>query len=211
MVFRLAAYARHVGHPKVIIQGDTAHALIAVIHDAYNARHSTFFFSSRMATICVHTVSIATKTLTIGASDTNVAPTVIRQMGESMMSPLVTGWLISRKFNHNWRFHFFSSHQSTFHFFVNEGETCPVCFHKCQQHPNNSLTLQKEKPQRCEFNRRTIESLQKLFAAWIRDSMPLSINLETLRISRFKSTTVKLTPSFSPDPTANSQRQRDCA
>ena len=30
----LAAFARHVGHPKVIIQGDSEHALMAVIHDA---------------------------------------------------------------------------------------------------------------------------------------------------------------------------------
>ena len=30
----LAAFARYVGHPKVIIQGDSEHALMAVIHDA---------------------------------------------------------------------------------------------------------------------------------------------------------------------------------
>ena len=30
----LAAFARYVGHPKVIIQGDSEHALLAVIHDA---------------------------------------------------------------------------------------------------------------------------------------------------------------------------------
>ena len=30
----LAAFARHVGHPKVIIQGDPEHALMAVSHDA---------------------------------------------------------------------------------------------------------------------------------------------------------------------------------
>ena len=29
-----AAFARYVGHPKVIIQGDSKHALMAVIHDA---------------------------------------------------------------------------------------------------------------------------------------------------------------------------------
>ena len=30
----LAAFARYVGHPRVIIQGDSEHALMAVIHDA---------------------------------------------------------------------------------------------------------------------------------------------------------------------------------
>ena len=30
----LAAFARYVGHPKVIIQGDSEHSLMAVIHDA---------------------------------------------------------------------------------------------------------------------------------------------------------------------------------
>ena len=30
----LAAFARYVGRPKVIIQGDSKHALMAVIHDA---------------------------------------------------------------------------------------------------------------------------------------------------------------------------------
>ena len=30
----LAAFARYVGHPKVIIQGDSDHALMAVVHDA---------------------------------------------------------------------------------------------------------------------------------------------------------------------------------
>ena len=30
----LAAFARYVGHPKLIIQGDSEHALMAVIHDA---------------------------------------------------------------------------------------------------------------------------------------------------------------------------------
>ena len=30
----LAAFARYVGHPKVIIHGDSEHALMAVIHDA---------------------------------------------------------------------------------------------------------------------------------------------------------------------------------
>ena len=30
----LAAFARYVGHPKVIIQGDSEHALMAIIHDA---------------------------------------------------------------------------------------------------------------------------------------------------------------------------------
>ena len=30
----LTAFARYVGHPKVIIQGDSEHALLAVIHDA---------------------------------------------------------------------------------------------------------------------------------------------------------------------------------
>ena len=30
----LAAFARYVGHPKVIIQGDSEHAVMAVIHDA---------------------------------------------------------------------------------------------------------------------------------------------------------------------------------
>ena len=30
----LAAFARYVGHPNVIIQGDSEHALMAVIHDA---------------------------------------------------------------------------------------------------------------------------------------------------------------------------------
>ena len=30
----LAAFARYVGHPKVSIQGDSEHALMAVIHDA---------------------------------------------------------------------------------------------------------------------------------------------------------------------------------
>ena len=30
----LAAFARYVGHPKVIIQGDSEHALLTVIHDA---------------------------------------------------------------------------------------------------------------------------------------------------------------------------------
>ena len=31
---RSPAFARYVGHPKVIIQGDSEHALMAVIHDA---------------------------------------------------------------------------------------------------------------------------------------------------------------------------------
>ena len=30
----LATFARYVGHPKVIIQGYSEHALVAVIHDA---------------------------------------------------------------------------------------------------------------------------------------------------------------------------------
>ena len=30
----LASFARYVGHSKVIIQGDSEHALMAVIHDA---------------------------------------------------------------------------------------------------------------------------------------------------------------------------------
>ena len=29
----LAAFARYVGHPNVIIQGDSEHALVALIHD----------------------------------------------------------------------------------------------------------------------------------------------------------------------------------
>ena len=36
----LAAFARYVGHPKVIIQGDSEHALTAVIHDACAPRTS---------------------------------------------------------------------------------------------------------------------------------------------------------------------------
>ena len=106
-------------------------------------RFSVSILLKRMATICVYTVSMATRTVTIGASplsgslvalddgcawlvcdrDTclfslprartqTLHQGLIWQMGESMMSPLVTGWLIGcRNFDRNWWFHFFSSHQ----------------------------------------------------------------------------------------------------
>ena len=90
------------------------------------------------------------------SSDTDVAPRLIWQMYESMMSPLVTGWLIRcRNFDRNWWFHFFSSHQLTLHLLVNRWEIRSFSrwlLHRCQQHRNNCLTLQNEETTTtCEF------------------------------------------------------------
>ena len=71
------------------------------------------------------------------------APRLIWQVSESMMSPLVTGWLIGcRNFDRNWWFHFFSSHHFTLHLLVSRWEI--RSFHRCQQNQNNNLTLQNE-------------------------------------------------------------------
>ena len=98
------------------------------------------------------------------SSDTDVAPGLIWQMGESMMSPLVTGWLIGCwNFDRNWWFHHFSSHQ--LHLLVNSFHRW-LLIHKCQQHRNNSLTLQNEATTTtCEFNSRTVESAQNLLTS----------------------------------------------
>ena len=138
------------------------------------------------------------------SSDTDVAPRLIRQVCESMMSPLVTGWLIGcPNFDRNWWFNFFSSHQFTLHLLVNCWDIRSfsrwLLIHNCQQHRNNNLTLQNEKTTTmCGFNSGPSNRRRICLPAWMNVSMPLSINRVTLRIGRFTSTTVKPTRSSSP-------------
>ena len=129
------------------------------------------------------------------SSDTDVA--------QSMMSPLVTGWLIVVP---ELRSQLVLPHllvPSTLHLLVNRWEIRSfshwLLIHKCQQHRNNSLTMQNEETTTtCEFESRTVESAQNLRASLDECFGLMSINIEILRIGRFTSTTVKPTRSSSP-------------
>ena len=77
----LAAFARYVGHPKVIIQGDSEHALVAVIHDACAlltaATPRTSFVNSKgsngAAERAVQPVEGMARTLRLDLGRTNIA------------------------------------------------------------------------------------------------------------------------------------------
>ena len=128
------------------------------------------------------------------SSDADVAPRLIWQVSGSMTSPLFTGWFTwCLNFYRNWRWHLFSSHPFTLHLLVNKWEV------QCQQHRSSDLTLQNEKTTTCESNSTIAPSnrCKLCSAAWMTVSMPLSINLETLKIGRFMPTTVKPTRGYS--------------
>ena len=116
------------------------------------------------------------------SSDPDVAPRLVWQVCESVMSPLFTGWLTwCPNFDRNWRWHLFSSRQFTLHLRVSRREIKSfsrwLIIHRYQQHRNSGLTLQNEKTTTtCEFNSRTVRSAQTL-----------------LRIGHFTSTTVQPT------------------
>ena len=137
-------------------------------------------------------------------SDTDVAPRLIRQLCESMMSPLVTGWLIGcRNFDRNWWFHFFSSHQLTLPRQKVGDQELPPAGSSSTGASNIGTTAwhcrTKRPPRRVVSSTVAPSNRCRIcFPAWMNVSMPLSINRETLRIGRFTSSSVKATRSSSP-------------
>ena len=190
------------------------------------------FLSKRVAAIRLYTVSMAARTVFVGASfclqEAAVAldnwctwldlwscfmsvlsrtnsPRLIWQVCESVLFPLFTGWLPRCwDFDCNWRWHLFSSNQFTLQLFINKCKIRASSAGSSSTRASNigngaTCHCRTKRPPRRVSSRVAPSNRRKLcLPVWMNVSMPLSITLDTLRIGRFTSTTVKPTRSSSP-------------